>query len=196
MADEEKSGEEASNEDLLESLKGASKTQLNVLFAACASSVIFLACLGFTYVSLSGQILSDTAEPLMEMKNLSGLVSEEYSNLNMAVEFYNHQMSTIEDRLEAIDPTTDQQQFQELRIILISQEQDFQLFLGSAKEAMTGLSKMVSGSRSWRDDFNSKLDLAIASSEARMLNLNDTSEADEINAASRNDGDSQLTASK
>jgi len=176
MAEEEKPGEEASTEDLVASLQGRSKAQLNVLFAACASSLVFLACLGFTYISLSGKILSVTAEPLMEMKNLSGLVGDEYSNLNMTVEFYNHQMNTIESRLDAIDPAVDQAQFEELRTILISQEQDFQVFLNSAKDAMTGLSKMVSGSRSWRDDFNSKLDLAITSSEARQLRLSDTEE--------------------
>ena len=184
MAEEEKSGEEAVPDDIVESLQSRSKAQLNVLFGACASSVVFLACLGFTYISLSGQILSATAEPLMEMKNLSGLVSDEYSNLNMAVEFYNHQMSTIGIRLDAIDPAVDQEQFEELRKILMSQEQDFQVFLGSAKDAMTGLSKMVSGSRSWRDDFNSKLDLAITTSEARELNLNVTDSDEEPKPAS------------
>ncbi len=176
MADEEKTSEAPTTEEMLEALQGRSKTQLIVLFAACASSIVFLACLGFTYVSLSGKILNVTTEPLIEMKNLSGLVSEEYSNLNMAVEFYNLQMNTISQRLDAIDPSVDQQQFEELRKILISQEQDFQGFLGSTKEAMTGLSKMVSGSRGWRDDFNGKLDLAITTSEARELTLSDQTE--------------------
>ncbi len=174
MAEEEQTGEEATTEDVVESLQSRSKAQLLVLFGACASTVVLLACLGFTYISLSGQILSATAEPLMEMKNLSGLVNDEYSNLNMAVEFYNLQMTTIGTRLDGIDPTVDQEQFEELRKILISQEQDFQVFLNSAKNAMTGLSKMLSGSRSWRDDFNSKLDLAITTSEARELTLSAT----------------------
>jgi hypothetical protein len=174
MAEEEKNGEQASTEELVESLAGRSKAQLNVLFAACASSIMLLVCLGFTYTSLNGKILSATTEPLMEMKNLSGLVGDEYSNLNMAVEFYNYQMNTLGTRLDGIDPAVDQAQFEELRNIVISQEQDFQLFLSSAQDAMTGLSKMVSGSRSWRDDFNSKLDLAITTSEARQLRLNDS----------------------
>ncbi|MFT4860985.1 MAG: hypothetical protein ACI95C_000183 [Pseudohongiellaceae bacterium] len=190
MAEAEETGEEATTEDVVESLQSRSKAQLIVLFGACASTVVLLACLGFTYISLSGQILSATAEPLMEMKNLSGLVKDEYSNLNMAVEFYNLQMTTIGTRLDGIDPTVDQEQFEELRKILISQEQDFQVFLNSSKNAMTGLSKMLSGSRSWRDDFNSKLDLAITTSAARELTLNATDNAeaapsaDQTNAAS------------
>jgi hypothetical protein len=175
MANQENAEDGASQESVIEDLQGRSKTQLTVLFGACASTLVLLACLGFTYISLSGQILSATAEPLMEMKNLSGLVGEEYSNLTMAVEFYNHQMSSVEARLDAIDPAVDQEKIQELRAVLISQEQDFQVFLNSAQDAMDGLSKMVSGSRSWRDDFIAKLNLAITTSEARKLALEEAS---------------------
>lgn len=183
MADEAKAEDEVSQEGVIEALQGRSKAQLNVLFGACASTIVLLACLGFIYISLSGQILSATSEPLMEMKNLSGLVGEEYSNLTMAVEFYNHQMSTVETRLDAIDPAVDQEKIQELRAVLISQEQDFQIFLNSAQDAMDGLSKMVSGSRSWRDDFIAKLNLAITASEARKLALEEASDAKESAAS-------------
>lgn len=173
MADEEETKPEDNGQDLVEELQLKAKKQLTLLFAACASGVVFLGLLGFTYTSLTGKLLSATQEPLIEMKNLSGLVSEEYSNLTMAVEFYNHQMDSLGQRLDQIDPAIDQAQFAKLEDVIISQEHDFQLFLSSAQDAVFGLSEMVSGSRGWRQDFKGKLDLAIAASEARALNLSD-----------------------
>lgn len=173
MADEEEKKPEDNGQDLIEELQLKTKKQLTMLFAACASGVVFLGLLGFTYTSLNGKLLSATQEPLIEMENLSGLVSEEYSNLTMAVEFYNHQMDSLGQRLDQIDPAIDQAQFAKLEDVIISQELDFQLFLNSAQDAVFGLSEMVSGSRGWRQDFKGKLDLAIAASEARALNLSD-----------------------
>ena len=173
MVDEEETQSEDSGQDPIEELQLKAKKQLTILFAACASSVVFLGMLGFTYTTLTGKLLSATQKPLIEMKNLSGLVSEEYSNLTMAVEFYNHQMKSLGQRLDDIDPTIDQTQFAKLENVIISQEHDFQVFLSSAQDAVFGLSEMVSGSRGWRQNFKSKLDLAIAASEARALNLSD-----------------------
>jgi hypothetical protein len=173
MADEEETKTEGGEQDLIEELQLKAKKQLTLLFAACASGVLFLGLLGFTYTSLTGKLLSTTQEPLIEMKNLSGLVSEEYSNLTMAVEFYNHQMDSLGQRLDQIDPAIDQAQFAKLQDVIISQEHDFQIFLNSAQDAVFGLSEMVSGSRGWRQDFKGKLDLAIAASEARALTLSD-----------------------
>jgi hypothetical protein len=173
MVNEEETQSEDSGQDPIEELQLKAKKQLTILFAACASSVVFLGMLGFTYTTLTGKLLSATQKPLIEMKNLSGLVSEEYSNLTMAVEFYNHQMKSLGQRLDDIDPTIDQTQFAKLENVIISQEHDFQVFLSSAQDAVFGLSEMVSGSRGWRQNFKSKLDLAIAASEARALNLSD-----------------------
>jgi hypothetical protein len=173
MADEEETQSEDSGQDPIEELQLKAKKQLTILFAACASSVVFLGLLGFTYTTLTGKLLSATQEPLIEMKNLSGLVSEEYSNLTMAVEFYNHQMDSLGQRVGDIDPAIDRAQFAKLENVIISQEHDFQIFLSSAQDAVFGLSEMVSGSRGWRQDFKGKLDLAIAASEARALNLSD-----------------------
>ncbi|MFT6401150.1 MAG: hypothetical protein ACJA2D_000456 [Pseudohongiellaceae bacterium] len=173
MADEEETKPEDNEQDLIEELQLKAKKQLTILFAACASGIVFFCLLGFTYTSLTGKLLSATQEPLIEMKNLSGLVGEEYSNLTMAVEFYNHQMDSLGKRLDGVDPAIDQAQFAKLEDVIISQELDFQLFLNSAQDAVFGLSEMVSGSRGWRQDFKGKLDLAIAASEARALNLSD-----------------------
>lgn len=171
MAEEEEKANEETEQDPVEALQQTAKSQLTLLFAAGASSAVFLGVLGFTYISLSGQILTVTQEPLIEMKNLSGLVSEEYSNLTLAVEFYNHQMRSLNQRLDQVNPAIDQAQFAEVKEVIIEQEQDFQTFLGSAQLAVFGLSEMVSGSRAWRDDFKNKLDIAIASSEARQLGI-------------------------
>lgn len=173
MADEEETKPEGNEQDLIEELQQKAKKQLTLLFAACASGIVFLGLLGFTYTSLTGKLMSATQEPLIEMENLSGLVSEEYSNLTMAVEFYNHQMDSLGQRLDQIDPSIDQAQFAKLQDVIISQEHDFQIFLNSAQDAVFGLSEMVSGSRGWRQDFKGKLDLAIAASEARALTLSD-----------------------
>jgi hypothetical protein len=173
MVNEEETQSEDSGQDPIEELQLKAKKQLTILFAACASSVVFLGMLGFTYTTLTGKLLSATQEPLIEMKNLSGLVSEEYSNLTMAVEFYNHQMKSLGQRLDDIDPTIDQTQFAKLENVIISQKHDFQVFLSSAQDAVFGLSEMVSGSRGWRQNFKSKLDLAIAASEARAFKLSD-----------------------
>lgn len=173
MADEEETQSEDSELDPLEELQKKSKRQLTLLFAACASSLVFLAILGFTYTSLNEQLLIATQEPLVEMENLSELVSDEYSNLTMAVEFYNHQMEILGKRLDDIDPAIDQAQFDDLKVLVGNQERDIQLFLKSSQDAIYGLSEMISGSRSWREDFKGKLDLAIAASQARELSIAD-----------------------
>ncbi|MFK7864418.1 MAG: hypothetical protein AB8B95_09380 [Pseudohongiellaceae bacterium] len=171
MADEEENQAEETEQDPVAELQKNSKRQLILLFAACATSLIFLVILGFTYTTLSEKLLMATQEPLLEMENLTELVSDEYSNLTMTVEFYNHQMEILSKRLDDIEPAIDQAQFDELKQLIINQEQDLQLFLLSAQEAIYGLSEMISGSRGWREDFKGKLDLAIAASQARELSI-------------------------
>ena len=172
MAEEEKKEEGAEQEgDPLEILAARTTWQWRLIFGSVLSSIIFMACLAFTYASLNGRILTVTNEPLMEMTNLSGAVSEEYENLNLAVEFHNHLLESLQEQLDAIDPSVDQEQFDRVQQVMVSQEQDFQAFLESAKLAVNGLSEMMSGSRSWREDFYSKIDAAIATSEQRELNF-------------------------
>lgn len=177
MADEEETQSEENEIDPLEELQKKSKRQLTILFAACATSLIFFAILGFTYATLTEKLRVATLEPLIEMESLSSQVSDEYSNLTMAVEFYNHQMEILGKRLDNIEPAIDQAQFDDLKNLVVSQEQDMQLFLRSAQDAIFGLSEMISGSRSWRDDFKGKLDLAIAASQARELSILEGSES-------------------
>lgn len=173
MAEEETPQEEENEQDPLELLEARARGQLNFVFAAAVTTVLLMVALGFTYLSLSGRVLLATEEPLMEMTNLAGMVSEEYENLNLAVEFHNHLLDSITARLDAIEPSVDQSQFAELEEVLRAQEQDFQYFLETAKLAVNGLSQMVSGSRDWREEFNTRLDAAIATSRQRQLNLTD-----------------------
>ena len=169
-ANEEKEGEEGGGESL-EELARRVRNQMRLLFAAAITTVLLMASVGFTYMSLSGAIVVGTEEPLMEMKNLSGMVSDEYEDLNMAVEFHNHLLESVNTRLDEIDPSVDQSQFMAIQQVLVAQEKDFQYFLETTKLAVTGLSEMVSGSRGWREDFFNKLDVAIATSEERELAL-------------------------
>ena len=172
MAEEEKEKQENSEQDPLDLLEAKAKGQFNLIVAAGISTFLLIACAGFTYVSLSGRIAIVTQESLMEMTNLAGLVREEYESLNLAIEFHNHLMETIGERLDGIDPSIDQEKFNELEALLLDQEQDFQYFLETSKIAVHGLAEMMSGSRSWREDFSGKLDVAIATSKQRELNLN------------------------
>jgi hypothetical protein len=171
MAEEEKEQAENSDQDPLDLLEAKAKGQFNLIVAAGITTFLLIACAGYTYVSLSGRISVVTQEPLMEMTNLAGLVGEEYESLNLAVEFHNHLMETIGERLDGIDPSIDQQKFTELEDLLLDQEKDFQYFLETSKIAVYGLAEMMSGSRGWREDFSTKLDAAIATSKQRELNL-------------------------
>ncbi|MCH7816833.1 MAG: hypothetical protein IIC60_09730 [Proteobacteria bacterium] len=174
MAEEDREEEEA-KEDPLALIEARAKNQLNYIFIAGITSLLFIACLGFTYVSLSARVISSTQAPLAEMTYLAGNVSEEFSNLNLAVEFHNHQMEAISRRLDAINPSVDEHQFALLQQVMLGQEKDFQYFLDTVKLAVHGLSEMVSGSRGWRDEFNSKLDAAISNSKGREFRLNNDS---------------------
>ncbi|NKB31559.1 MAG: hypothetical protein GKR91_00460 [Pseudomonadales bacterium] len=171
MAEEETQEEQSTEQDPLELLESKAKGQFNFIVAAGITTFLLIATAGFTYVSLSGRVVTVTQEPLMEMTNLSRLVSDEYESLNLAVEFHNHLMETIGERLHAIDPSVDQAKFAELEQILLNQEQDYQYFLETSKIAVHGLAEMISGSRSWREDFSTKLDIAIATSKQRELNI-------------------------
>lgn len=174
MSEEENQEEPQEQEgDPLEELAERTTWQWRLIFGSVLSSVVFMGSLAFTYATLNGRIVTLTTEPLMEMKNLSGSVSEEYESLNLAVEFHNHLLESMQDQLDAIDPTIDQEQFDNLQQVMVGQEQDFQAFLGSVKLAVSGLSEMMSGSRTWREDFYTKLDAAIATSEQREMNFMD-----------------------
>lgn len=184
MAEEENKEEQNGELDPLELLEGKAKSQFNLILAAGISTFLLIACAGFTYVSLSGRVVTLTQEPLMEMTNLAGLVSEEYESLNLAIEFHNHLMETLAERLDGIDSSIDQENFRTLEDVMLSQERDFQYFLETSKLAVHGLAEMVSGSRSWRDDFNNKLDVAIATSKQREINLGlEHDEAEELATA-------------
>ncbi len=178
MADEETEQEDGEQQDPLELLEARARGQLKFLLAAGISSVLFMLSLGFTYLSLSGRIMTATEEPLMEMNNLAGLVLEEYESLHLAVEFHNHLLESVNERIDGIDPSVDQAQFAQLQALLREQESDFQHFLESAKLAVNGLARMVSGSRDWRDEFNNRLDDAIASSQQRAMRDSAESGAD------------------
>lgn len=171
MAEEENKEEQGEDRDPLELLEGKAKSQFNFILAAGITTFLLIACAGFTYVSLSGRVVTLTHEPLMEMTNLAGLVSEEYESLNLAIEFHNHLMETLAERLDGIDSTVDQENFRALQDVMLSQERDFQYFLETSKLAVHGLAEMISGSRSWREDFNTKLDVAIATSKQREMNF-------------------------
>jgi hypothetical protein len=101
------------------------------------------------------------------MTNLAGLVSEEYANLNLALEFHNYQLESLSRRLDDVGPSVDPAQFDAVREVLVDQEADIEIFLAALKDSVFGLSEMVSGSRAWREDFAKKLDQAIESSRRR-----------------------------
>jgi len=188
MAEEEKKeGTEEQEGDPIEILAARTTWQWRLIFGSVLSSVIFMACVAFTYANLNGRILTLTSEPLMEMTNLSGAVSEEYENLNLAVEFHNHLLESMQEQLDAINPAVDQAQFASLQQVMVSQEQDFQSFLESVKFAVNGLSEMMSGSRSWRDDFYNKVDAAIATSKQRELDFSNPSGGESASAATTTD---------
>ncbi len=188
MAEEEKKEETEEQEgDPIEILAARTTWQWRLIFGSVLSSVIFMACVAFTYANLNGRILTLTSEPLMEMTNLSGAVSEEYENLNLAVEFHNHLLESMQEQLDAINPAVDQAQFASLQQVMVSQEQDFQSFLESVKFAVNGLSEMMSGSRSWRDDFYNKVDAAIATSKQRELDFSNPSVGESASTATTTD---------
>jgi len=170
--DTEKDTEEQPEADPLEVLESRAKSQMNLIFAAGITSMLFLGSLGFTYVSLNTRVLSGTQEPLIEMTKLANDVSDDYTNLNLAVEFNNHQIDSITRRLEAVQPSIDQSKFLQLEQVMVGQERDYQHFLSTVKTAVHGLSEMVTGSRGWRNDFNDKLDAAVSTSLERMHSLN------------------------
>lgn len=172
MSEQAKQEENQEKEgDPLEVLAARTTWQWRLIFDSVLSSVVFMACLAFTYASLNGRILTLTSEPLMEMSNLSGAVSEEYENLNLAVEFHNHLLESMQKQLDAINPAVDQAQFASLEQVMVNQEQDFQSFLESVKLAVSGLPEMMSGSRGWREDLYNKIDSAIATSKQRELDF-------------------------
>jgi len=169
MAEEEEAAEETeiSDEDLLKTLQAKSKTLMLLLLGSTVTSLLLLGAVFFVYNTVSGKIVQSSAEPLAEMRELKNLVVEDFTNMNLSVEYYNYQLGQLTDRLNAIDPSIDKDQFVVLEQVMLSQEKDFQLFLGTVKDAVFSLSEMVAGSRAWREDFNTKLDTAISLSETR-----------------------------
>lgn len=190
MAEENKEESGGSPDEFMEELQQRAAKQLKLLLGVGLSSIAFAALLGFAYVSLSGNIVRVSQEPLMEMTNLAGLVSEEYANLNLALEFHNLQLETLSRRIDDIGPNIDQAQFDAVQNALRSQEDDFVIFLEALREAVYGLSEMVSGPRGWRDEFSEKLDTAIASSQQRM----ERSDSGPENMSSKADSDLGPTA--
>ena len=120
---------------------------------------------------MGDEIIAATTGPLSEMQSLESRVVGDFGNLHLALEFHNHQMDLFSDLISSIDPNIDREQFAVLQDIMLNQEEDYQYFLDTVKSAVFGLSEMVLGSRDWREDFNTKLDSAIAISQERELGI-------------------------
>lgn len=166
MADEE--AQETEEEiDPLEELISKVATLRKLLLVA---TVLAIAGIAAPFVLLGGlqeQIIATTSGPLTEMQSLHTKVDDGFSNLNLAMEFHNHQMELTGELIEGVEPTIDRSQFDTLRTVMLSQEKDYQFFLQTMKDAVGGLAEMVSGPREWRDDFTAKLDSAIEISTLR-----------------------------
>jgi hypothetical protein len=163
--------------DELEVLLAQTANLTKVLVAAGISAVLLTAGLVHTYRTLNQRIYTVTEGPLSEMTSMVTQLGNDYINVNMALEFHTHQVAAMGEQIESFDPSVDQQKFSLLTEVMQGQEKDYQQFLETVKIAMRGLSEMVSGSRSWRDDFDTKLDAAIELSKSRQLRFIDMAEA-------------------
>lgn len=154
-------------EELLAKVGMLRKLLLVATTLAFAGIVAPFALLG----GLKNQIVATTSGPLTEMQSLHAKVDNDFSNLNLAMEFHNHQMELTSELIESVDPTIDRKQFDVLSTVLSSQEKDYQFFLITMKEAVSGLAEMISGPREWRDEFAEKLDAALELSKEREQQL-------------------------
>lgn len=158
-----------------------------VLVAAGISAVLLIAGLVSSYLILNQRIFTVTEGPLNEMTSMVAQLGNDYINTNMSLEFHTHQVAAINEKIESFDPSIDQQKFALIAQVMRGQEQDYQQFLETVKTAIHGLSEMVSGSRSWRSDFDKKLDAAIDYSKNRQLRLTDTNVTASAEAAAGTD---------
>ena len=172
--------EKAPEEDLLEVLEKKTKTTRTLLIVCAVSTLVLLNSLILGYFSVSYRVNTQSQATLNEMMQLSGRMSEEFTGLNLALEFNNHQIELSTARIDALDPKVDKQQFALIKSVMLGQERDSQYFFETVKVAVAGLSEMITGSREWRDDFNEKLDLAIAISAERELSLVDEIDAQQL----------------
>ncbi len=57
------------------------------------------------------------------------------------------------------------------KAMMLEQEQSYQLHLNALKNGMRDLARMVPGSRTWLEDYEDQMDMAISQSKARMNQL-------------------------
>ena len=87
-------------------------------------------------------------------------------------------VSKLNDQITSLQITVDQHEKQlllssndQLRLSLLKQEQENELFLVDLKDGFHDLAKMIHGSRTWLSIYNEKLQQAISRSQQRQLLL-------------------------
>lgn len=81
-------------------------------------------------------------------------------------------MTETLERMHVIEKTD---QVTKLNEVLQQQERAYRDFLRNLKDGMFDLSRMVAGSRTWLDEYNQRLDQAIAEGKAREARLQELS---------------------
>jgi len=96
---------------------------MTFIFAVGIPSLLFVSQLGFIYRGLSSIFITATEALITEISILTRQASDAFTNLNMAVEFYDPQIQAILRRNDAFQPSVDQVQCIKLEDIILNWEQ-------------------------------------------------------------------------
>ena len=96
---------------------------MTLIFAVGIPSLLFISHLDFIYLSLSSIFITAPEALITEISILTRQASDAFTNLNMAVEFYDPQIQAILRRNDAFQPSVDQVQCIKLEDIILNWEQ-------------------------------------------------------------------------
>jgi hypothetical protein len=84
---------------------------------------------------------------------------------------YSSKISALNERLDGLDVYTKKSSVAELRELMLDREKSNQTFLFALSNGMLSLSKMVRGSRTWLEEYDSQITTAIKASKTREKSL-------------------------
>lgn len=148
--------------------------QKRVIIALCTITVILLSSFGTGALMIhrnkqaepiAETLSSEANEPdQLALRKRLAMVEKDLSESRRELA----ELAEALQRAEVIEQTG---QVEKMNGMLQAQEQAFRTFARNLKDGMYDLSRMVAGSRTWLDEYNQRIDQALAESSAREARL-------------------------
>ncbi|MBV1914536.1 MAG: hypothetical protein KUG72_04070 [Pseudomonadales bacterium] len=178
--DEGSSGNEPlSDSQRIQNLEKSLSTQKLISGGVGLIVLIMLTFFSVGYFALNNRVTSNSENAGgPQDDNINAILEEKFETYTKTLPSaddlsnkYGDQISALNIQLDELDVFTKKSSVAELRQLMLDREKSNQVFLFALSNGMLSLSKMVRGSRTWFQQYDSELTAAIKASKAREKSL-------------------------